>query len=141
MATKENRENLTHGTVLNNFVSDPFAAEAIACLQALDFAFEMGFTHVQMEGDSRSTIVKINQVLPDFSDMGTFIEEIKIKGGSFQRISFHHIDRRANMVAHMIAKEGFSLLEDRFWVEEIPEVAKIFLARDLANLMPQNLGI
>ncbi|MBA0752195.1 hypothetical protein Gogos_001054, partial [Gossypium gossypioides] len=80
------------GTVLNKFVSDPFTAEAIACFQALNLSREMGFSHVQMEGDSQTTI----------------------------HISFHHVDRRANMVAHMIAKERISLREDKFWVEELP---------------------
>lgn len=37
-----------YGTIFNKFVSDSFTAEAIACLQALDFARDMGFTHVQM---------------------------------------------------------------------------------------------
>ncbi|KAH1107885.1 hypothetical protein J1N35_011653 [Gossypium stocksii] len=86
------------------------------------------------KGDSRTMIVKINQVLLDYSDMGTYIEEIKIKASSFQHISFHHVDRRANMVAHMIAKEGISLPKDRFWVEELPEAAKAFLARDLSGM-------
>ncbi|KAA3455432.1 reverse transcriptase [Gossypium australe] len=125
------------GTVLNKFVSDPFTAEAIACLQALNFSHEMCFSHVQMEGDSRTTIVKINQVLPDYSDTRTYIEEIKIKASFFHHISFCHVDRRANMVAHMIAKERISLPEDRFWVEELPAAAEAFLARDLSGLIPQ----
>ncbi|KAG8483548.1 hypothetical protein CXB51_023444 [Gossypium anomalum] len=96
-------------TVLNKFVSDPFIAEAITSLQALNFSREMGFSHVQMEGDSLTTI----------------------------HISFHHVDRRANMVAHMIAKERILLPEDRFWVEELPAMAEAFLARDLSGLIPQ----
>ncbi|MBA0786498.1 hypothetical protein Gotri_026120, partial [Gossypium trilobum] len=108
------------GTVLNKFIFDPFTAEAIACLQALNLSREMGFSHVQMEGDSQTMIVKINQVLPNYSDMGTYIKEIKIKASLFQHISFHHVDRRANMVAHMIAKERILLPEDRFWMEELP---------------------
>ncbi|MBA0752194.1 hypothetical protein Gogos_001054 [Gossypium gossypioides] len=124
------------GTVLNKFVSDPFTAEAIACFQALNLSREMGFSHVQMEGDSQTTIVKINQVLPNYSDMGTYIDEIKIKASLFQHISFHHVDRRANMVAHMIAKERISLREDKFWVEELPAAAEAFLARDLSGLIP-----
>ncbi|KAH1032638.1 hypothetical protein J1N35_044812 [Gossypium stocksii] len=126
------------GTIFNKFVSDSFTAEAIACLQALDFARDMGFTHVHVEGDSRTTIVKINQVLPDFSDMGTYIEEIKIKTSSFQCISFQHVDRRANMVAHILAKERMSMSEDRFWVEDLPAVAEFYLARDLASMASQS---
>ncbi|MBA0635078.1 hypothetical protein Godav_025699 [Gossypium davidsonii] len=96
------------GTVLKKFVFDPFTAEAIACLQALNLSREMGFSHVQMEGDSRTMI----------------------------HISFHHVDRRANMVAHMIAKEWILLPEDRFWMEELPAAVEAFLARDLSGLIP-----
>ncbi|KAH1073287.1 hypothetical protein J1N35_025615 [Gossypium stocksii] len=125
---------LGSGTVLHNFISDSFAAEAIAYLQALIFSQDMGFTHVQVEGDSRTTIAKINQMLPDFSDMSTYIEEIKIKACHFQCICFHHVDRRANMVTHMVAKERMVIKEDRFWVEDLPAAAEVFLARDLSGL-------
>ncbi|XP_017617862.1 uncharacterized protein LOC108462426 [Gossypium arboreum] len=123
-------------TIFNKFVSNSFTVEAIAC-QALDFAREMGFSHAQMQGDSRTAIVKINQVLPDFSDMGTYIEEINIKASSFQHISFHHVDRRANMVAHMLAKVRMSIPKDRFWVEDLPAAAEVHLARDLSGLVSQ----
>ncbi|MBA0840840.1 hypothetical protein Goarm_003383, partial [Gossypium armourianum] len=91
------------GTVLNKFISDPFTAEAIACLQALNLSREMYFSHVQIEGDSRTMIVKINQVLANYSDMGTYIKEIKIKA------------------------------KDRFWMEELPATVEAFLARDLSG--------
>ncbi|MBA0701139.1 hypothetical protein Goari_005652 [Gossypium aridum] len=123
-------------TVLNKFVSDPFTTEAIACLQALNLSREIGFSHVQIEGDSQIMIVKINQVLPNYSEIGTSIKEIKIKASFFQHISFYHVDRQANMVAHMIAKERILLPEDRFWMEELPATVKAFLARDLSGLIP-----
>ncbi|MBA0575134.1 hypothetical protein Golob_024452 [Gossypium lobatum] len=96
-------------TVLNKFVSDPFTIEAIACLQALNLSREIGFSHVQMEGDSRIMIVKINQ-----------------------HISFHHVDRQANMVPHMIAKERILLPEDRFWMEELPAAGPKNIKNELA---------
>ncbi|XP_017622088.1 uncharacterized protein LOC108466260 [Gossypium arboreum] len=123
------------GSIFNKFVSDSFTTKAIAYLQALDFVREMSFTHVKVEGDSRTMIVKINQVLPNFSDMGTYIEEIKIKVSSFQHISFYHIDRRVNIVSHMLAKERMSMREDRFWVEDLPTAAEIHLAIDLSRLV------
>ncbi|KAH1055619.1 hypothetical protein J1N35_033684 [Gossypium stocksii] len=49
-------------------------------------------------------------------------------------ISFHHVDRRANMVAHMVVKERMVIKEDRFWVEDLPAAAEVFLARDLSGL-------
>ncbi|MBA0730178.1 hypothetical protein Golax_025677 [Gossypium laxum] len=56
--------------------------------------------------------------------------------GSRTHISFHHVDRQANMVPHMIAKERILLPEDRFWMEELPAAVEAFLARDLSGLIP-----
>ncbi|MBA0641989.1 hypothetical protein Goklo_026458, partial [Gossypium klotzschianum] len=44
--------------VINTHVCDVFIAEALAILQSLQFASEMGFTMVVVEGDSGMVISK-----------------------------------------------------------------------------------
>lgn len=100
-----------------------FSAEAIACIQALKFAEEMGFRQIEVEGDSRTTIMIINQGVVDRSTMGVYIEDVKAMATRFQRISFKHVDRKANGVGHIIAQERFNLTENTFWVEEVPVAA------------------
>ncbi|MBA0580610.1 hypothetical protein Gorai_022819 [Gossypium raimondii] len=56
-----NGQIIGSGVIQNKNVSDAFSAEALSCLQGLSFAKEMGFNFVMVEGDSRSTITKINQ--------------------------------------------------------------------------------
>ncbi|XP_012477696.1 uncharacterized protein LOC105793320 [Gossypium raimondii] len=114
---------LGSGAVKNDYISYSFSAEAIACIQALKFAEEMGFRQIEAEGDSRTTIMIINQGVVDRSTMGVYIEEIKAMATSFQRISFKHVDRKANGVGHIIAQERFNLTENTFWVEEVPVAA------------------
>lgn len=46
------------GVVFHRHVADAFAAEALACLNAITFARYMGFMKVVVEGDSRTIIVK-----------------------------------------------------------------------------------
>lgn len=65
----------------------------------------------------------INQGVVDRSNMGVYIEEIKAMATRFQRISFKHVDRNANGVAHIIAQERFNLTENTFRVEEVPVAA------------------
>ncbi|KAK5785960.1 hypothetical protein PVK06_040584 [Gossypium arboreum] len=55
--------------------------------------------------------------------MGIFVSEMKNRATHFIQISFHHVDCRANMVAHLIARERFKISNDRFWVEDVSEVA------------------
>ncbi|MBA0792541.1 hypothetical protein Gohar_017034, partial [Gossypium harknessii] len=52
-------------------------SEALSCLQGLSFAKEMGFNFVMVEGDSRSTITKINQEKEDGSRIEAYIKDIK----------------------------------------------------------------
>ncbi|KAA3476900.1 reverse transcriptase [Gossypium australe] len=44
----------------NDYILDSFIAEARAAIQALQFAADMGFTNVEIEGDSRTVISKIS---------------------------------------------------------------------------------
>ncbi|MBA0832856.1 hypothetical protein Goarm_017215, partial [Gossypium armourianum] len=89
------------GAIMNGYVSDSFSAEALACLQAIKFAAKMDFRQIEVKGDSRTTIAKIKQGKQ-----------------THQKWVF-----LANMVAHLIAQERFKISNDRFWVEDVPEVA------------------
>lgn len=47
------------GVRQNRFVADAFAAEVLTCVQAVDFANDMGFQYIEVEGDVKSIIVKL----------------------------------------------------------------------------------
>ncbi|MBA0670628.1 hypothetical protein Goklo_023844, partial [Gossypium klotzschianum] len=49
------------GSILNSNVVDTFSTKALACLQALTFAKDTGFSQVVIEGDSRMTIMKAHR--------------------------------------------------------------------------------
>lgn len=54
----------------NDYILDSFIAEARAALQAFQFAANMGFTNVEIEGDSRTVISKISVRNLDRSSIG-----------------------------------------------------------------------
>ncbi|MBA0784532.1 hypothetical protein Gotri_025410, partial [Gossypium trilobum] len=66
------------GSILNSNVVDAFSAEALACLQALTFAKDTGFSQVVIEGDSRMTIMKARRGITDRSVIGIFTEDIRV---------------------------------------------------------------
>ncbi|KAK8618446.1 hypothetical protein V6N13_132438 [Hibiscus sabdariffa] len=65
-------------------VRDAFMAEALSCLQAVTFAWELGFTRVVVEGDSH----------------------IKSFSRAFTSVTFCFVHRAANMAAHNMSHEG-----------------------------------
>ncbi|MBA0753251.1 hypothetical protein Gogos_021786 [Gossypium gossypioides] len=121
---------LGSGVRRNTYVATAFSAEALACVQALEFAMKMGFQHIEMEGDSRTTIVKAQKCALDRPEIGIHIEEIKRLATKFHFIYFQYVDTEANGVAHTIAKAGFPLTENHFWVEEVPKSAMDVVNRD-----------
>ncbi|MBA0816062.1 hypothetical protein Gohar_000764, partial [Gossypium harknessii] len=111
-------------------IPDAFSAEALACVQALKFAREMGFTMIEVEGDSRTVISNINGAKEDKSHNSAYISDARTQVNHFMKVLFLHANRDCNKVAHAIAEEGFALREDTYWVEEVPTVALTAVAAD-----------
>ncbi|KAK5818355.1 hypothetical protein PVK06_023290 [Gossypium arboreum] len=87
-------------------ISDPFMAEARACLQAIIMAEEMGFQDICVEGDALTIIRKLNFAEEDRSSISSLIKEIKGRVFNFRSLNFKHVPREANTAAHAMAKEG-----------------------------------
>ncbi|MBA0860687.1 hypothetical protein Goshw_020092 [Gossypium schwendimanii] len=84
------------GITLHSNVLDAVLAEALACYQGLLFAKEMGFTKVEVEGDARVVIEKINQEENGRADLDSIIANIKAFERFFHQISVKHVRREAN---------------------------------------------
>ncbi|MBA0851447.1 hypothetical protein Goshw_019986 [Gossypium schwendimanii] len=112
------------GITLYSNILDEGLAEATTCYQGLLFAKEMGFVEVEVEGDARVIIEKINQEENGRAYLDSVIADIKAFEKFFHQISFKHVRREANRVAHFIAREGYSRSENTFWMEDILAVVK-----------------
>lgn len=78
---------------LTNQVSTVFAAEALAVVCGLRFAYDMGFLLVMLDGDSKSVIDKINDSLEDLSKISALIWEAKEVSKFFRDSRFRYIAR------------------------------------------------
>ncbi|MBA0826707.1 hypothetical protein Goarm_011532 [Gossypium armourianum] len=124
------------GITLHSNILDVGLAEAVACYQGPLFANETGFVKVEVEGDARVVIEKINQEENGRADLDSVIADIKAFERFFHQISFKHVRREANRVAHLIAREGYSRSENTFWMEDIPAVAKeLVAAEETSNVL------
>ncbi|GMI75965.1 hypothetical protein like AT2G13980 [Hibiscus trionum] len=109
------------GILQHHNVGDAFVAEAMAYLQAVQLVREAGFLNIIVEGDSLTVIRKLRTSIKDSSITGPIVYDNKEASKLFSSISFNHVRREANKVAHELAKEGRNFHCPRFWIEEAPQ--------------------
>ncbi|KAK9045019.1 hypothetical protein V6N11_058909 [Hibiscus sabdariffa] len=112
-------------------VADAFTAEALVCETAITFASDLGFSSVQVEGDSLSIIKKLNVATMDRSLINPIISDIHKLRGLFDNITFSYVGRKGNMVAHELVKLGTQFSEPMYWMEEELVSVERLVLRDL----------
>ncbi|KAK8685358.1 hypothetical protein V6N13_041361 [Hibiscus sabdariffa] len=104
----------------HKYVRDAFMAEALSCQQAVMSAWELGFTRVILEGDSRTVIQKCKSELIDASLISPVIANIKSIYKNFMYLAFGYVRRDANVDAHTLAQERKAFDCPMYWIEEAP---------------------
>ncbi|MBA0560965.1 hypothetical protein Golob_017832 [Gossypium lobatum] len=80
--------------------------KALACVQGLQLGVTMGFREVEVEGDARSVIKKIQSRWADKSKIQAYITDCQNLSDSFQTWVFLFGHRSKNEIAHLLATEG-----------------------------------
>ena len=93
--------------------------EVLAARRALWFAKELGFQRLIVEGDSEVIINSINSDNMSKSEFGHILQDIKFLCSFFSHVSFIHIKRQGNCVAHRLARRAISNPLD-VWMESVP---------------------
>ncbi|KAA3483188.1 reverse transcriptase [Gossypium australe] len=109
---------------LHEKVASAFAAEALACRDAIQLGIDMQKEEVIIEGDSLTVIKKCRNVLPDRSQIGSYIFDIRQKKSDFKAIRFDFISRSVNTLAHMIATKTLKNKEEICLVGGVPLYAE-----------------
>ncbi|KAA3490037.1 reverse transcriptase [Gossypium australe] len=111
-------------------VADPFVAEARACERALIFTLTMGFRRLAVEGDSLSVIKSIKKRDEDRSVLRLITQHICQMGLRFEEISYLHVRRSANEVAHTLVLEGRRKCFSGRWVNGLPDTVQRLALKD-----------
>ena len=114
---------------------DSEEVEVMACRKALEFAIDVGFTEIILEGDNALVMKMISQAQPDVSRLGLIYEDIWCLATSFRSISYNCIRRSANGVAHSWARFARLLDNEIVWLEEDPPPAVDALYLDSSFLI------
>ena len=72
--------------------------EALACLKAVQFALEIGFTRVVFEGDSAVIINALLHSAGELASFGNILDDIRLHSSIFQFMEFVHVNRNCNSV-------------------------------------------
>ena len=76
---------------------------------ALKFAYKLGFQNVILKGDSLGLIQALKAEDHKLSPLGLLVEDVKLFANNFVRLSYSHIKRSGNSVAHNLAKHAIRI--------------------------------
>ncbi|CAH9135001.1 unnamed protein product, partial [Cuscuta epithymum] len=97
----------------------PAVAEALSIREALSWLKQQGWDNIDVESDSIQIISRIKSGSDD-SLPGLIVEDIRDISSGFTSISFSHVKRSANRVAHDLARAAVSMSDRYIWIYTNP---------------------
>ena len=101
-------------------VEVPLQAEIYAILQGLQVARELNYTDIQIESDCLVAVKEINKKESSSSEWGSIIMDIVDYFSEFDYCGICHVTRKANILAHNLAKYHCDLGDHRLWRDALP---------------------
>ena len=112
------------------FVQNSEEAETLACRKALEFAIDVGFSNLIIEGDNVSVMRAVASNCMDGSRLGNVLEDIHwlVRGLRWSSVSC--VKRSANTVAHSLARFARNVPDELVWIKDSPQLAREALYND-----------
>ena len=104
--------------------------------QELCFALCRGYSTMVLTGDSQVVVNALTGSSPSPSTVDSVIQGILELCKGFTQFQFSHIKGKRNMLAHLVAKNAYSIVNDIVWFEEDPCFAKQALIHDVNFMVP-----
>ncbi|KAK9996674.1 hypothetical protein SO802_021360 [Lithocarpus litseifolius] len=99
-------------------------AELLACRKAIEFAVDVGFSELVIEGENSSAMKAISTLKIDQSMLGNVIGDIQHLIRNLHWVRINCIRRGGNRVAHVLAQFARNIIEDMYWMEDVPPIAR-----------------
>ena len=122
---------LSHKKIPQAYKSE--VIEALAALNALSFAFELGFRSTILKGDSLGLTQALKSEERSLSPMGFLLEDVKMFAKNFVRLLYSHIKRNDNGVAYSLAKNALCIPDFQVWMEDVPSHIVLILQLDVVE--------
>ena len=118
---------------LSELVNPPYSSnivEAMAASRAIYFSQEIGLNSFILEGDSKAMIKCLRSDDNSFSPFGHILAAAKATTETNCCISFSHIRKLGNSVAHNLAKHARHVRDFSVWMEDVPPHLQAILSAD-----------
>ena len=80
--------------------------EALAARRAMEFALELGFDNVTLEGDSEVLVKTLNARRNTLAHYGNLTVDILFLTSHFSKVQFSFVRRQCNRLAHSLARRA-----------------------------------
>ncbi|XP_042972982.1 uncharacterized protein LOC122304783 [Carya illinoinensis] len=100
--------------------TDPLLGEAVVARRATSFCAELGLNDIILEGDSLAMVKAVQHREDSWSSSGIIIRDVKLMLSKTCHWSIHYVPREVNVIAHHLAKFGFTCLKDCILIEDYP---------------------
>ena len=94
--------------------------ETLAACKALEFSLELGFDKAILEGDSLIVMSALRDPSPSLASFGLLVQDAQWLARSFTCISFQHVGRVGNTVAHNLTRHARHVTGFSVWMEDVP---------------------
>ena len=102
---------------------DSEKVEALACCRAMEFAMEVGFSELILEGDNMTVMKSLISLKPNWSPLGHTYEEIQCISTGLRSFTVSFVKHSTNTVAHALAKHARQVNDELVWLEDCPQPA------------------
>uniref|UniRef100_A0A7N2RFA1 Reverse transcriptase zinc-binding domain-containing protein n=1 Tax=Quercus lobata TaxID=97700 RepID=A0A7N2RFA1_QUELO len=104
-------------------VLDSTEAEVLACRRALEFAIDIGFSELVIEGDSAQVLNSLRSTATNLSRLGHIFDDIQCLMAGLLWVEVKLVSRNANGAPHSLARYAKNIVEDVVWLEDSPPPA------------------
>ena len=112
----------------------PLEVEAIAACRAVEFGSEIGVDCAIVEGDSEVLVKALRNTDNGLTPIAPLINDVSLFSSLYSELSYSHIKRDGNKVAHSLARLALITPGCTVWMEDIPSRTLPFIQADLTAL-------
>ena len=102
------------------FRFSPSLAEAYEVLGGLRLASELGFSRLTVHSDCLEVVLAIKRNSTPATEVGTILEDIKVRRSAFSNFDISFIPRSCNVAAHNMTKYALRMNSDSRWMGFVP---------------------
>lgn len=117
-------------TAKGPYVRSSDEVELLACRKAIEFAIDVGFAELVIEGDNVNVMNAISAYEADLSLLGNVVDNVRHLLCGLQWVTIYCTRRGGNRVAHALVQYARNIYDDIFWMEDSPPPAMEALYHD-----------